>query len=79
MEAMSSSGNRILAEEACRKWSENFRIGQDVIFEGKPHKTESHAGSNYKGQPCVFISGVEEPVPLDRLEVPGWVRSNKKR
>lgn len=69
-----SASNRVRALQYVRNWNEAFRPGQTVVFEGKPHKTESPAGLGLKDVPAVFINGVQEPVPLDRLDVPGWKR-----
>jgi len=66
-----------------RQWNELFPIGTEVHLGGVLHKTESHASLGMRKVPVVFIDGVEEPVPLAMLQVPGYTstpltRSNKK-
>ncbi len=60
-------------------WDQKFPIGTKVIYEGEQHFTESHAGIGLKGEASVFISGVETPVPIGRLDVPGYTRTTGKR
>jgi hypothetical protein len=75
---MSSNVNRIRAVETCRNWNQAFKIGTEVIFDGTKLKTWSHAGLGPKNEACVFLDGVEEPIPITRLQVPGWETTRKK-
>jgi hypothetical protein len=75
---MSSIANRIRAVETCRNWNEVFPIGTEVIFEGTKLKTWSHAGLGPKYKASVFLDGIEEPIPLSRLQVPGYEATRKK-
>lgn len=47
-----------------------------MIVEGKPYKTASHAGLDWRRRtPVVFVGSEEdfrEPVPLGRIDVPGF-------
>lgn len=74
-----ATGDRLRAQQAVRNWNECFGVGTPVVFEGQPAKTWSHAGLGQRFEPVVFLVGVEEPVPLDRLEVPGWERTGKRK
>lgn len=75
---MSNPANRIRALQNVRNWNEKFRPGTLVTYEGREHKTESVAALGFGDKPGVWLVGIEELVPLDRLDVPGWVRTNKR-
>lgn len=76
---MSHPANRIRALENVRNWNAHFPRGTLVMYEGRECKTDSVAALGARDQPGVWLVGFEELVPLDRLEVPGWVRTNKKK
>lgn len=62
------------AQDTVRNWNETFAVGVTVIFDGRQRKTWSHAGLGMKDAPSVFLEGDPvEPVPLERLTVPGYV------
>lgn len=73
-----SAGNRIRCIASCRNWNEVFPIGTEVLFEGRTVKTWSLAGIGARDEPSVFLEGIDEPVPISRLEAPGWERSTRK-
>lgn len=59
--------------ETVRNWDRAFPIGTKCIHNGVETYTESHAAQDNYGEPVVFIHGVEEPVMLIALTVPGFV------
>ena len=74
------SASRIRADETVKNWNSKFPIGTKALHRGVKVKTESWAGRNKHGEPSVFVSGTEEPVPLSELEVPGYtVKIGKRR
>jgi hypothetical protein len=55
----------------CREFDRMFPIGSVVHLGGVETRTESHAyGGDRKG-PMVFVAGIEEPVLIRRLVLPG--------
>lgn len=71
---MSHPANRIRAIESCRNWNALFPPGTEVTFDGRQARTWSPAGLGARDEPVIFLDGIEEPVPLGRCEVPGWVK-----
>lgn len=61
------------ALESVRNWNQFAKIGTEVVYEGKVYITESLAALGQGGVPVVFLGGIEEPVPLDRLRGQDWV------
>lgn len=51
-----------------------FPPGTEVVFDGATRLTDSPAALGAKSEAVVFLEGIEFPVPLDRLTVPGWER-----
>jgi hypothetical protein len=74
-----ASANRLRGLENCREWNKNFKIGTKVTFEGKAFKTWSYAGLGLHDEPAIWLEGVDELVPLSRLDVPGFDRVKPKR
>jgi hypothetical protein len=83
---MSQSVNRKRALDWVREWDLHFPIGTTVELNGEDGrrittKTESHAGLGERDEPSVFVEGIETPVSILRLVVPGWEwerKSNKR-
>lgn len=67
---MSASLNR--AKQSVLNFDELFPIGTNVVHQGRECVTESHAGIIGKDTAGVFVSGIEIPVPIASLEIPGW-------
>lgn len=61
--------DRLRSKRAADAWKQVATIGTRVIYHGAVHLVESHPGVNRSGEACVFISGVEEPVPLRLLSL----------
>lgn len=61
-----------------RAWNAVFPPGTVVEWQGRTVKTWSPAGLGIKSEPSVFLEGVEEPVALNSLTVPGWERTNRR-
>lgn len=70
---------RYKSKETASAFNALFPIGTTVIFNGMRSCTESPAACNRFWEAAVFIKGVEEPVRLEQLEVPGYVQVKKKR
>jgi len=60
--------------QTIRNWNTVFPPGTIVEYHGKRLKTWSPAGMGQKYEPSVFLVGIEEPIPLNLLTVPGWER-----
>ncbi len=73
------SANRIRAVETVRNWNANFPPGTVVIFEGTKCKTSGPAGLGLRDEPSVFLDEHELPIPLVRLDVPGYHRTAWRR
>ncbi len=56
-----------------RDWDSKFPIGTEVIYAGRTYRTWSHAGIGKRGQPSVFLDGIQEPIPIAAIHVPGYV------
>lgn len=75
------SRRQLVARENCRNWNKTFPPGTEVIdFDGSVRRTASAAGLGLRDVPSVFLEGgPEEPVPIGRLKVPGYVTVVGKR
>lgn len=51
-------------------------IGTTVLYAGRESRTQSHGGMGCESEPVVFIEGVETPVPIGLLVIPGVVVTN---
>lgn len=74
-----STISRLRCQESVRNWDSLFPIGTMVEYQGRKCKTESHAGAGDRWTPSVFIEGVEAPVPISSLTVPGYKLTNGRK
>lgn len=74
-----SAANRRNATETVRNFNAAFRPGTVVIFEGRKTKTSGPAALSMRDVPSVFLDDESEPIPLDRLQIPGFTWGPVKR
>lgn len=53
-------------------------VGTRVIYHGVETWTECPAACNANWEPAVFVHGIEEPVELLHLEIPGIVFTRRR-
>ena len=68
--------------EACiRSWNELVPPDTPCTVNGVATKTDTYAGRSGEGRhavPCVFVTGIEEPVPLSQVQVDGVVQESSR-
>lgn len=70
--------DRKRSAETAKSFNALVPVGTACTYQGLPTYTECPAASNGDWQAAVFVHGVEEPVLLILLDVPGVVMSPKR-